>query len=218
MGLVVVDEYIEPGRSATEMTKRVEFQRMLERIRRDKDVDYIVVYELSRMARNRLDDTIVMADLRKRGVTLVSATENIDATPVGQLMHGLLAAFNEYRSAKDGADIAYKMGEKAKKGGTLGVAPLGYLNVIERYEGRDVHTVKIDQERGPLIQQAFQLYADTDMSLTELCAEMADRGLLTKRSVTADPKTRHTMRLADASDRITIQNGLDGHMAEDTGT
>lgn len=109
LGLTIVHEYIEPGRSATEMTKRVAFQQMLERIRRDRDVDYVIVYKLSRFARNRTDDAIVMADLQKRGVTLVSATEQIDATPVGQLMHGILAAFNEYRSREDGADIAYKM-------------------------------------------------------------------------------------------------------------
>ena len=68
------------------MTKRVAFQRMLARIRERKDVDYIIVYKLNRMARNRLDDAIVMADLRQRGVTLISTTESIDDTPVGQLM------------------------------------------------------------------------------------------------------------------------------------
>ncbi len=79
LGLTIVHEYIEPGRSATEMTKRVAFQETLECIRRDRDVDYVIVYKLSRFARNRTDDAIVMADLHKRGVTLVSATEQIDA-------------------------------------------------------------------------------------------------------------------------------------------
>ncbi len=44
LGLTVIAEYVEPGRSATEMTKRVAFQQMLERIRRDRDVDYVIVY------------------------------------------------------------------------------------------------------------------------------------------------------------------------------
>lgn len=75
LGLTIVHEYIEPGRSATEMTKRVAFQEMLERIRPDRDVDYVIVYKLSRFARNRTDDAIVMADLQKRRVTLISTTE-----------------------------------------------------------------------------------------------------------------------------------------------
>lgn len=33
LGLEIVGEYVEPGRSATSMDKRVEFQSMLERIR-----------------------------------------------------------------------------------------------------------------------------------------------------------------------------------------
>lgn len=125
LDVTIIDEYIEPGVSAREMTKRLAFQQMLDRIRTHNDVDYVIIYKLSRMARNRFDDAIVGAELKKRGVTLISATESIDETPVGQLVNGILAAFNEFRSAEEGADIAYKMGEKAKKGGTLGKAPLG---------------------------------------------------------------------------------------------
>ena len=182
LNLEIIDEYVEPGRSGTEMTKRIAFQELLERIRRTRDIDYVIVYELSRLARNRIDDAIVMADLRKRGVTLISATESVDETPVGQLMHGILAAFNEYRSAKDGADIAYKMGEKAKKGGTLGRAPLGYLNIIDRTEGREIRTIKIDDQRAPLIRQAFEMYATGQMSMADITEELTILGLTSRVS------------------------------------
>ena len=120
MGLTVVGEYVEPGRSATTIAKRPVFQEMLARIKNDRDVDYVIVYNLSRLNRNRVDDAQVLMLMRSLKVTLISAQENIDETPAGQLMHGILAAFNEYRSNSDGADIRYKMGQKAKNGGTLG--------------------------------------------------------------------------------------------------
>jgi site-specific DNA recombinase len=185
LGLTIIDEYIEPGRTATEMSKRVAFQQMLTRVRNVRDVDYIIVYKLSRMARNRLDDAIVMADLRKRGVTLVSATESIDDSPVGQLMHGILATFNEYQSRESGADIAYKMGQKARNGGTIGRARLGYLNVLDRFDGREIRTIAVDPERAPLVQLAFELYATGDYTLDELSDELYDRGLRTR------PTARH---------------------------
>lgn len=185
LGLTIIDEYVEPGRSGTEMTKRIAFQQLLDRVRRTKDIDCIIIYELSRLARNRLDDAIVMADLKKRGVTLISATESVDDSPVGQLMHGILAAFNEYRSAKDGADIAYKMGEKAKKGGTLGVAPLGYLNTIDRQDGREIRSVAIDPERAHFVRLAFDLYAAGTMTIDEIVDELNDRGLRSR------PTRRH---------------------------
>ena len=180
LGVQVVEEYIEPGKTATSMDKRPAFQAMLERIRTQRDVNYVIVYKLSRMNRNRLDDAFVLAGLRKYKATLVSATESIDETPVGQLMHGILAAFNEYRSAEDGADIRYKMGEKAKRGGTLGRAKLGYLNVRERFEGREVRTVIVDPERAPFIPLAFELYATGEYSLERLSGELTTRGLRTR--------------------------------------
>ena len=183
LGLTVVDEYVEPGRSATEMTKRVAFQQMLSRVRQDKDVGTVIVYKLSRMARNRYDDAIVMADLRKRGVALISATEAVDDTPVGQLMHGILATFNEYQSRESGADIAYKMGQKAKNGGTLGRAPIGYLNTIDRSTFREIRTVALDPERADLVKLAFELYATGEYTLADLVEEMYDRGLRTRATI-----------------------------------
>jgi len=108
----LVGEYVEPGKSGTNMHQRPAFQSMMERIRTDQDVDYVIVYKLSRMNRSRVDDAMVLIELRKHGVTLVSATEMIDESPEGQLLHGVLASFNEFRSAADGADIRYKMAEK----------------------------------------------------------------------------------------------------------
>ena len=64
----------------------------------------------------------MLMTLRKLKVSLVSATENIDETPAGQLLHGVLASVNEFRSLADGEDIRYKMGQKARNGGTIGKA------------------------------------------------------------------------------------------------
>ena len=114
------------------------------------------------------------------GVELISATEQIDATPVGQLMHGILSAFNEYRSREDGADISYKMAQKAKSGGTIGRAPIGYLNTIDRVDGREIRAVGIDEERAPFIKLAFDLYASGEHTMDEIVDELTDRGLTTR--------------------------------------
>jgi DNA invertase Pin-like site-specific DNA recombinase len=180
MGVEIVEEYVEPGRSGRRMDQRPSFQSMLERIQQSRDIDYVIVYKLSRMNRNRVDDALVLASLRKYGVTLVSATESIDETPVGQLMHGILAAFNEFRSAEDGADIKYKMAEKARRGGTLGRAPLGYRNTRERFEGREIRMVELDPERAPFARLAFELYATGEYTLDRLVETLTERGLRTR--------------------------------------
>jgi site-specific DNA recombinase len=182
LGLTIMDEYVEPGRSGMEMSKRAAFQRMLARIRDTDDIDHVIVYKLSRMARNRVDDALVMADLRQRGVTLISATESVDNTPVGQLMHGILATFNEYQSRESGADIAYKMGQKARSGGTIGRARLGYLNHIDRADGLDIRTIVVDPERAPLVRLGFELFASGNLTLDDLSDQLHQRGLRTRPS------------------------------------
>lgn len=62
-------------------------------------------------------------------------------------------------------------------GGWPHKAPLGYRNVRESIGGRQVAHIVIDAERGPLISQAFDLYASGDWTLERLHAELVHRGL-----------------------------------------
>ena len=178
MDVDIIDEYVEPGRSATKMDRRPVFQAMMQRIQDDRDVDFIIVYKLSRMNRDWAESALAMLNLQKRKVSLVSATENIDDTPEGQMLMGVLAALNQFRSQGDGADIRYKMGEKARKGGTLGRAPLGYLNVREMVDGREVRTIAIDPERAPYVKLAFELYSTGEYTIDHLQALLEERGLV----------------------------------------
>jgi site-specific DNA recombinase len=61
-------------------------------------VKYLIVHKVDRLARNRLDDAVLYQKIVSMGITLVSASENIDETPAGRLMHGMLATFAEYYS------------------------------------------------------------------------------------------------------------------------
>src|SRR3954469_19186393 len=55
LGAAVVDEFVEPGRTATSVDKRPVFQEMLARLRTEKCVDYIIVYHFNRIFRNSID-------------------------------------------------------------------------------------------------------------------------------------------------------------------
>ncbi len=46
----------------------------------------------------KIDDAIIHATLRDANISLVSVTENIDETPSGMLMHGILASMAEFYS------------------------------------------------------------------------------------------------------------------------
>jgi DNA invertase Pin-like site-specific DNA recombinase len=176
----IVDEYLEPGRSATTTDGRPEFQRMMARIKAEKDVDYIIVYARSRLHRNSVDAAITKRDLRDAGVVLISVMDYTEDSAIGDLVATVLDGVNEYQSRAAGADISYKMGQKVKRGGSVGKAPIGYLNVRENFEGREVRTVVLDPERAPLVRMAFELYATGIYGFHALIELLTNAGLRTK--------------------------------------
>src|SRR5450432_1412813 len=86
LGAEVVDEYLDRGESA-KTTDRPQFQKMLARIRTQRDVDYVILDKVDRFARNRRDDANTLFELQSYGAKLISVKENIDETPGGQLLH-----------------------------------------------------------------------------------------------------------------------------------
>ncbi len=116
--------------------------------------------------------------LRDAGVMLVSATENIDETPSGMLLHGIMSSIAEFYSRNLATEVIKGMTQKARTGGTPTRAPIGYLNVHRRDDvGRENRTVEVDTERAPHVQWAFQAYATGNWTLTQLRDELTVRGL-----------------------------------------
>ncbi len=176
----IVAEFVEPGRSATTTDRRPEFQRMMARLKAEGGIDYVIVYARSRLHRNSIDAAITKRDLRKAGAAIVSVMDYTEDTAVGDLVATVLDAVNEYQSRASGADIAYKMGQKIMRGGSVGKAPIGYLNVRERFDGREIRTIAVDPERGPLVRMAFELYATGTYGFHALIEALTDAGLRTR--------------------------------------
>ncbi|WP_183665293.1 recombinase family protein [Neomicrococcus aestuarii] len=141
-------------------------------------VSYCIVHKVDRLARNRVDDVEIHRRLVEAGVTLVSATENIDETPSGMLLHGIMSTIAEFYSRNLATEVAKGMNQEAIGGGTNGRAPIGYLNVRKRDElGREVRTIELDPERAPMIEWAFKAYASGNWSVSQLHDELTSRGL-----------------------------------------
>jgi DNA invertase Pin-like site-specific DNA recombinase len=194
LGAVIVDEYVEPGRTATSIEKRPVFQDMMARIKRDQDADYIIVYHFNRIFRNSIDAAIVKRDLRKLGVRVVSTVMDLGDSIESQMVETILHAVDEYRVQADADDIKYKMGQKAKNGGTISKAPLGYMNVRDHVEGREIRTVAVDPERAPHIRRGFELYATGQYTARQVLQKLTAAGLVTR--VTNEP---HPSRCRSAS-------------------
>ena len=115
--LKIVHEYIDRALSGTS-DKRPEFQQMI----KDSDhkmFDYVLVYQLDRFARDRYDSATYKHKLKKNGVRVISAKENISNDASGVLMEaysveddgkGICFCVYVY-NIQPGIEIDYRTGE-----------------------------------------------------------------------------------------------------------
>lgn len=187
LGARIVREFIDAGESARS-ADRDGLQDMLAFIIATR-VQFCIVHKLDRLARNRADDVAIHQALLAAGVTLVSATESIDQTPSGMLVHRIMSSIAEFYSRNLATEVAKGLTQKLAQGGTPMRAPVGYLNVRRTDEqGREVRTVEVDPERAPLIAWAFERYATGETSVAELLRDLTARGLVTVPSPTRPSK------------------------------
>jgi site-specific DNA recombinase len=179
-GARVIKPYIERAESARSDDRPV-LQQMMRELPA-LGVRYLIVHKVDRLARNRLDDAQLYERLVGMNITLVSASENIDETPAGRLMHGMLATFAEYYSNNLASEIRKGLRQKHENGGTPFKPPLGYKSKRTLIGNQDIRTVIVDKERAPFVQEAFDLYATGNWTTKTLAAHLEQRGLRSRET------------------------------------
>ena len=154
-GYEVLERFHEEGESA-KSTDRSQLQNLLTYCRLNKGrVHFVVVFNLTRFARDKYDHFALRSHLQSLGISLRSATEPIDDTSTGKLMEGVLAAFaqfdNDVRSDRTRAGMKAAL----ELGRWVFLAPIGYLNAPRSIGKSLVH----DPERAPFVRRAFEDYA-----------------------------------------------------------
>ena len=151
--------------------KRPAFQRVIRDAKNGK-FDYIIVYKLDRFARNRYDSAIYKAQLKKYGVKVISAMENIAEGPEGIILESVLEGMAEYYSANLSQNVLRGMHQKAEQGKYMGgTIPLGYK--ID-----DDKNYVIDENKAFIVKKAYEMYADGS-TIREICHEFNKSGYKT---------------------------------------
>lgn len=149
-GYTIVSEYIDRARTGRS-DNRDEFQRMIADAAK-RQFSVVIVWKLDRFARNRYDSATYKARLKKYGVRVISAKENLSDTPEGIILEGMLESMAEYYSANLSVNVKRGMRETIAKGHWYGGAlPYGYKSV----KGKLVP----DEKTAPVIKYVFEEYA-----------------------------------------------------------
>ena len=150
-GYKVIGEYIDRALSGTVADNRPEFQRMIADSAK-RQFQAVLVYQLDRFARNRYDSATYKSKLKKYGVRVISARENISDDASGILIEGVLESMAEYYSVELGQKVSRGMSLAAEKClATGGQRTLGY-NVDE-----SKHYI-INEGEAAIVRRIFEMY------------------------------------------------------------
>lgn len=112
-GLNVVKVYIDEAKTGRD-TNRADFQRMIEDAKRHL-MDYVVIYKVPRIMRNRDEMAMARIMLRKYGVEILYAGEQIAEGSSGVLQLGMLEVLAEWESAVDSERIREGIQKNAER-------------------------------------------------------------------------------------------------------
>jgi len=156
-GQTVVKEYVDEAESGRSID-RPGFRQMIVAARqKPSPFEAILVWKLSRFARNREDSIIYKSLLRRHGIQVVSINEPVGDTPTGRLLEGIIEVVDEFYSANLSQDVLRGMRENAGRGFLNGgKAPYGYSRVRVQDGAKERTKLEPDPNTAPIVQRIFR--------------------------------------------------------------
>ena len=176
----VAREYVDEAESGR-IADRPQFREMIDEGGRPKaPFDVILVWKFSRFTRKREHAVAFKAQLRRKGIRVVSITEQAEDNATGRLLEGIIESVDEYYSENLGQEVVRGMREAASRGFFLGSkAPFGYTRVKVSDGVKERPTLEVDSVAAPIVKEIFES-SRRGNGLAEICKELNGRGITNK--------------------------------------
>ena len=171
-GIVVLKTFVDEGISGS-TDKRPAFQEAVQ-FAVENRVDYFIVFDTSRFARNIEDAIYYKKLLRKNGVQIAYVTQPLPTDPVAQfLSERIFELFDQYYTVFASTHIKRGMKENARLGYMRGSAlPIGYKTVTE---GKKKKIVK-DESTAYIYFEILKLFK-AGYGAKEIAKRLNERGI-----------------------------------------
>ena len=176
-GYLVAREYVDEAESGR-IADRPQFSRMLDEASKpEAPFKEILVWKFSRFTRKREHAVAFKSMLRRRGVRVVSITEQADDTPTGKLLEAIIESVDEFYSENLAQEVLRGMREAASRGFFLGSkAPYGYTRIKVSDGVKDRPTLEVDPVAAPIVKEIFES-SRRGNGLKEICKDLNGRGI-----------------------------------------
>lgn len=181
--MAIVDIYEDAGKSGKSIEGRPAFKRMLSDIENGKNVDYILVYKLSRFGRNAADILNSLELIQSFGVELICVEEGIDSSQTsGKLLISVLSAVAEIERENILEQTMNGRREKARQGKWNGGPPPYGYSICDG-------ALQIDEEEAKIIKTIYEMFASTKIGYTGIAKYLNLQGITKKPRKEGDAKT-----------------------------
>ena len=170
--MIIAGEYSDEGKSGKSVEGRPQFQQMLQDIETGKDnIDFVLVFKLSRFGRNAADVLSSLQRMQDFGVNLICVEDGIDSSrDAGKLMISVLSAVAEIERENILVQTMEGRRQKAREGKwNGGFAPYGYALVDGKLEK--------NEEEAVAIRTIFDKYVNTDMGSNGIAKYLENHGI-----------------------------------------
>ena len=168
----IVGKYSDEGKSGKNAEHRPAFSQMMEDIRSKKDnIKYVLVFKLSRFARNTSDTAKYLQELASYGVGLLGVKDGIDtSTATGKMIANIMGAVAEVELENIHEQTLAGRQQKARSGLWNGAqAPFGY--------SLDNKKLVVEPSEAEIVKRIFRLYTEEGQSLQYITRKLNDENV-----------------------------------------
>ena len=187
----IVGIYEDAGKSGKSIEGRPAFKKMLSDIKNGLEIDYILVYKLSRFGRNAADILNSLEFVQSYGINLICIEEGIDSSQTsGKLLISVLSAVAEIERENIIEQTMNGRREKARQGGwNGGFAPYGYYLKDNQ--------LLIEETEAEAIRIIFDKFANSDVGLGGVAKYLNLQGIkkIPRQNGTLETWSSHFIRL-----------------------
>lgn len=172
----IVGEYEDAGKSGKSIEGRIQFNRMMEDIKSGKDgVSFVLVFKLSRFARNAADVLSTLQIMQDYGVNLICVEDGIDSSKdAGKLMISVLSAVAEIEREIDNYQKELRKSHSTK------------FKLIEEIDNLDVEDKHYKRRKQDLDDRLYRMYDKLDELESSLIDAKAKKQTIEAEKLTGD--------------------------------
>ena len=176
-GYHVAREYIDEAESGR-VADRPQFSKMIDEASKPTaPFKEILVWKFSRFTRKREHAVAFKSMLRRKGIRVVSITENADDSATGRLLEGIIESVDEFYSENLAQEVVRGMREAASRGFWVASrVPYGFSKVMVQDGVKKRPTLEPDPATAPVVERIFGM-AESGRGILDITRTLNDEGI-----------------------------------------